>query len=124
MFREIFKEVKKCRRITGKAISQITGISANHISEYINGKRDVTGDTLWRMIEAMEELSPGARCQFGREIIGDRSAQSVEDNRLEINFDELDENQLADCMVALGKAWKNKQISKNSDNKELLAARR
>ncbi len=64
MLRKIFTEVKNKYGITGKALSQATGISQKHISEYINGKRDVTSSTLWRMIEAMDNLAPGAKQYF------------------------------------------------------------
>ena len=68
MLKEIFTEIKSRHGITGKALSEATGISQKHISEYINGKRDVTSSTLWRMIEAMDELSPGAKKDFGCEL--------------------------------------------------------
>lgn len=70
MLRQIFKEIKQYRGVTAKAISQRTGISENHISEYLNGKRDITSERLWIMIDAIEQLSPGAKADFGRRIAG------------------------------------------------------
>ena len=70
MLREVFTKIKKSHGITGKAISQKTGISQKHISEYINGKRDVTSEALWRMVEAMDQLSPGALRDFGLRLTG------------------------------------------------------
>ncbi|PSF33893.1 hypothetical protein C7H19_19410 [Aphanothece hegewaldii CCALA 016] len=70
MFREIFKKVKESRGITGKAISDVTGISQNHISKFLSGERDVTTDTLWRMIKAMESVSPGAEQNFFEDLTG------------------------------------------------------
>jgi transcriptional regulator with XRE-family HTH domain len=97
MLREFFGEIKRHHGITGKAISEQTGISQNHISEYINGKRDVTTDVLWRMLEAMDEISPGARRDLAKRIAGDRP---------EITYEELDEDELAEEMIKLGRAWK------------------
>lgn len=97
MLREFFGEVKRHHGITGKAISELSGISQNHISEYINGKRDVTSETLWRMIEAMDKISPGARKDFALKIASDRP---------EIPYEELDEDELAEEMIKLGRAWK------------------
>lgn len=64
MFREVVKKVKEARKITGKALSDQTGISPNHISKFLSGERDVTTETLWRMVQGMEQLSPGAEEDF------------------------------------------------------------
>ncbi|OKH10816.1 hypothetical protein NIES593_22710 [Hydrococcus rivularis NIES-593] len=97
MLREFFTQVKRHHGITGKEISELTGISQNHISEYLHGKRDVTSDVLWRMIEAMDEISPGARRDLAKKIAGDRP---------EITYEELDEDELAEEMIKMGRAWK------------------
>lgn len=85
MLRNFFKQTRQHYGITGKAISELTGISQNHISEYQNGKRDVTSDTLWRMIEAMDNIAPGSRKHFGNLITGiifDRIIEDLEDQQL------------------------------------------
>jgi transcriptional regulator with XRE-family HTH domain len=108
MLREFFGEIKRHHGITGKAISELTGISQNHISEYINGKRDVTTDVLWRMIEAMNEISPGAKKDLALKIASVRP---------EITYEELDEDELAEEMIKLGRAWKtirNRKLVKAS----------
>ncbi|MDV3002503.1 MAG: hypothetical protein N5P05_004158 (plasmid) [Chroococcopsis gigantea SAG 12.99] len=70
MFREVVRKVKEARKITGKALSDQTGISANHISKFLSGDRDVTTETLWRMVEGMEQLSPGAEEDFFAALTG------------------------------------------------------
>ncbi len=88
MLRQYFKNVKTERRITGKSLSQVTGISENHISEYLNGKRDVTSDKLWEMMEGMDKLSPGAKEDLA-ELIGQARPMKVEIN-LEKTVKEMD----------------------------------
>ena len=88
MLRQYFKKVKTERHITGKALSQVTGISENHISEYLNGKRDVTSDKLWEMMEGLERLSPGATDDFA-ELVGKGRPMKVEIN-LEKTVQEMD----------------------------------
>ena len=105
MLREIFKEVKRSHGITGKAISQLTGISQNHISEYINGKRDVTSETLWRMIEAMDELSKGAAAEFRQRLPGEGQINAPS-NRPAIFYQDLEADELAEEVIKLGKALK------------------
>lgn len=105
MLREIFKEVKRSHGVTGKAISQLTGISQNHISEYINGKRDVTSETLWRMVEAMEQLSSGAAADFGQKLSGAHQGD-VPVRRLVNSYKDLQAGELAEEIIRLSKALK------------------
>jgi transcriptional regulator with XRE-family HTH domain len=100
MFRECFKQVKKERQITGRALSQASGVTQAIISEFINGKRDVSLDNFWSLLQGMEKLSPGSIELFCALLVG----------KSEISL--LDEDQIADQIIALGKAWKELQESK------------
>ncbi|MBR8832088.1 MAG: hypothetical protein N5P05_004457 (plasmid) [Chroococcopsis gigantea SAG 12.99] len=70
MFREVVKKVKEARKITTKALSDQTRISPNHISKFLSGDRDVTTETLSRLVEGMEMLSPGAEKDFFTALTG------------------------------------------------------
>jgi transcriptional regulator with XRE-family HTH domain len=60
MFRSCFIQLKKQLDITGRALSQSTGIPHSRISEYINNRRDISTETLWILLQGLEDLSPGA----------------------------------------------------------------
>lgn len=60
MFREAFIKTKNELGITGKALADQCGIDNPAISQYINHKRDITTDTLWKLLQGLEALSPGA----------------------------------------------------------------
>lgn len=60
MFRETFIRVKNELGVTGKALSEKSGVDNSRISEYINSKRDVSSETLWELLNGLESLSPGA----------------------------------------------------------------
>jgi transcriptional regulator with XRE-family HTH domain len=60
MFRESFISLKNELGITGKALSQQSGVVDSAISQYINGKRDLPTETLWELLKGLESLSPGA----------------------------------------------------------------
>lgn len=107
MLREIFKKVKANSGVTGKAISQHTGISENHISEYLRGKRDVTSATLDRMIDAMDELSPGAKKYFGDSISGRILNQAIED---------LEDERLGELVVRASDELARRLIDKSRKN--------
>ena len=112
MLRQIFKEVKQSRSITGKAISQATGISEVHISAYLRGKRDVTSETLWRMIEAMDKLSPGAAAEFRQRWPGEGEISALS-KRPVIFYQDLEADELAEEVIKLGKALKG-ALNENS----------
>lgn len=60
MFREAFIKTKNELGITGKALAEQSGIDNPAISQYINGKRDITTETLWKLLQGLEILNPGA----------------------------------------------------------------
>lgn len=63
---KLFDSTMKRYRIEAKALSELTGVSQQHISQFRLGKlkTGVTTDCLMRLLLGMEELSPGARRYF------------------------------------------------------------
>ena len=102
MIRECFSQVKKDREVTGRALSEVTGIPDGSISNFLNGKKDLTVTTFWTLLEGMEKLSPGALESFCSLLAGRAS---------EIK---LNEEQIADQIIALGTAWKRLHESKTN----------
>lgn len=100
MIRDTLRQVKQSRNITGRALSQLTGLSDGSISNFFNGKKDITVSNLWLILEAMEVLSPGSIESFCSLLMGNSSSLV------------LTEDQIADQIIALGKAWKHLQESK------------
>ena len=82
MFRQAFIAVQESREITGKEISDISGVSTNHIAQFRKGRRDVTSRTLWSLVEAMEKASPGAKLEFCQYLAGEDFLAEVEDEQL------------------------------------------
>ncbi len=68
--RQAFIDTKKYYGITNKALYDHTGVSQSHISEYINKKRNMTTDLLDKLVDAMEELEPGARKYYCELLLG------------------------------------------------------
>ena len=100
-FCEIFRKIQDNRTIKGKDLAELTSINQKHLSQFRQGKSSVSLDLLWRLLEAMDELSPGARRDFGLMIAGEP-----------VVYEEMDEVELADQVVALGQAWKKKAQTK------------
>jgi transcriptional regulator with XRE-family HTH domain len=102
MHREALLKVKRNRKINNVDISRKTGISENHLSQFFRGNRNATDQVLDQVVEAMEELSPGAKADYAKEIAGSYD---------EIFYEHLDEDELAEQMIRLGRAWKRLRSS-------------
>jgi transcriptional regulator with XRE-family HTH domain len=61
-----FQQTMDIYKITGKKLSEESGISENHISEFRRGKSKtgVSTKVLWQLIESMEKIAPGSRQHF------------------------------------------------------------
>lgn len=64
IFDEIFREILKEEGITNRAIAKEVGVSEKHISQFKNGRADIPCSLLWKLIDACDRLSPGARLKF------------------------------------------------------------
>jgi hypothetical protein len=115
--REAFIRTQSYYRITGMALHEITGVSRNHISEFINDKRDMRTDLLDRLVQAMEELEPGA-LQFYTDEIRGRDHQVIVSNPIAL-VDAMDNKQLSELMFAIAAKMGDK-TSNQTVNKKLV----
>jgi transcriptional regulator with XRE-family HTH domain len=113
MLRNIFKQTKKDHGITGKAISRLTGVSENHISEFLNGNRDMTSQTLWRLVEAMDELSPGAKRDFGLRLAGLSQG-------LTTLVEQMPPEEVSDTLTAIAESLRKPRSVETSPEKEAI----
>lgn len=56
--------VKDRRKITGKRLSEATGITESSLSQFFRGNSDVNVTTLDRIVDGMEQISYGARREY------------------------------------------------------------
>ena len=70
MISEIFRMTIERYGISGKQLSKFSGVSENHISEFRRGKTGISTEVLWKLIEAMDEIKPGARVYFCKRLTG------------------------------------------------------
>ncbi len=61
---EAFKKTLSFYGVTGKQLSERTGIAQATISEIRRGKSDPSLSTFWRLIGACEEIAPGSLKYF------------------------------------------------------------
>ncbi len=116
---EIFDLTLKRYGIQGKALANLSGVSENHISEFRRGKlkTGVTTDCLLKLLEAMDELSPGARRFFCDLLAGKKKFQHGFDNELEFLINAADEEELENAMLQIArKMWPKSQKLSNLTN--------
>lgn len=91
LIHEAFDQTLKKYGITGKALSELTGVSTAHISQFRNGKGGaVSHTTLEDLLNGMEQLAPGSRFGFCLLLAGknpeqlgtDVLVQSMDDRQL------------------------------------------
>jgi len=111
MLRRAFKSVKDRRKISNAALHRITGISESHLSAFLNPNRstDITTEKLSQLIEAMEEISPGAKYDFAKTIV---SESSFVDEIIE-TIPHMSSDELSTIVLAISKWLKSSQVKKN-----------
>ena len=111
MIDKLFKQNQDEHGISTKSLAVAVGISAKHLSEFRNGKTNITLELLWRLLEAMDQLSPGARRDFGLRVAGCWGGLSSRDLVAALPPQELaqviNDEQLASLMGAFAETIKN-----------------
>lgn len=100
---ELFDLTLKRYGIQAKALAAVSGVSQNHISEFRNGKlkTGVTTDCLMRLLEAMDELSPGSRRFFCDLLAGKKKYQHGFADELEFLIDAASDEELKVAMFQI-----------------------
>lgn len=115
--REAFIRTQSYYRITGMALHEVTGISRNHISEFINNKRDMRTESLDRLVQAMEELEPGAFQFYTDELRGKKYKANIVDPAALI--DDMDNQQMSEVMYAIARRMGGNKQSRYTEEEEL-----
>ncbi|MFM6324218.1 MAG: hypothetical protein ACKPGT_08275 [Microcystis sp.] len=109
--RQAFKTTQDYFKISGKDLSQVSGIGTPHISSFRNGKNWISEDTLEKLLDGMEELAPGSRRYFGLLVSGG-SEPNLEDLIEIIGADRL--------MVAIAEKFKKDRETINCLQQSLI----
>ena len=66
---KIFKNLQEKLGITNKQIGETGVISTKHLSQFRNGKSDISASLLWSVLEEMEKIQEGAIAEMGAEMM-------------------------------------------------------
>jgi transcriptional regulator with XRE-family HTH domain len=111
MIHNFFDQTLKRYGITGKRLSEVTGYSTTHISEFRNGKTNPSCETLMCLLSGMDQIEPGARQYFCALLAG---------KPIETTIERMDGQQIAQVLVAI--ADKLQSSPEPVAVKELLSA--
>jgi transcriptional regulator with XRE-family HTH domain len=100
MIHQFFDQTLKRYSIVGKRLSDVTGISTTHISEFRHGKTNPSCETLMLLLDGMEQIEPGAK-QYFCQLLAGRTFDAV--------IEGMDGQQLAQLLVAIADKIQSKQ---------------
>jgi hypothetical protein len=115
---EIFRQTQDHFDIKNKDLAEAVGISAKHISYFRWGRGDMSVKLLWRLIQAMDEMAPGARQYFG-DLVCDRQPLIVESQP---NFEGMSNKELGKWMFEIGDEMAKRLEDTSRQNAIALAA--
>lgn len=119
-FSDPFSATIRRYRISASELSQLTGVSGKHISEFKNGKRDVSSSLLVRLLDGIDELKPGAK-QYFWQLASGQSPQPLGNSLVQI-IQVADEDELLDAMGAIATRFRHLRNFSGSISQSLLKA--
>lgn len=133
---KIYQAVKKMMEacgISAKELSQVSGVSPSRLSQFLNGYfletkpngksrgADLSSTGLDEIIEAAQKINPRARWVFCSFVCDSELSYSDDES---VDYESMSENEFADQLVKIGKAWKRRngrKLEKNNSSQELLS---
>lgn len=109
MIHNFFDRTLKHYGITGKKLSEVTGISQTHISEFRNGKTNPSCETLMLLLDGAERISPGAR-QYFCQLLAGRSVSALSASPLSLAIDAMSSEELAQLLLAVADRLQQAQV--------------
>lgn len=108
-----FDKMLKEFGIRGKDLSDVTGFSMTHISQFRHGKTNPSCDSLERLLDGANRIKPGAKRYFC-ELLAGEQIQPIHDT-----IDQLDDVQLARLLLTVAERLENR---KQAVSQKLLSA--
>ncbi|MEA5469432.1 MULTISPECIES: helix-turn-helix domain-containing protein [unclassified Spirulina] len=106
--RKALLKIKNKYKISNVSISRLTGISENHLSQFFRGNRNATDAVLDEILNALENISPGSREEYGLEIAQSQSPQS-----LQKWIEGMSNEEMYSLLVAISQRYRPEMVPKN-----------
>ncbi len=87
---KLFQETQDKYQVSSRELADAVGITTKHLSQFRNGHTNIPTNLLWKLLEEMNKLSPGAKNYFAEKLAGQSKPLKVEVD-LEKTINELEE---------------------------------
>jgi transcriptional regulator with XRE-family HTH domain len=113
MLYQFFTETQDKHGVSSKDLAEAVGITPKHLSEFRRGRANITLDLLWRLVDELDRLSPGARRDFGLRIagLGGSLVNLVE---------QMPPEELSDTLSAIAESLRKPRSVKVSSSRETI----
>ncbi len=115
MLYKFFTETQEYHGVTSKDLAEAAGVSRKHLSEFRRGKANISLDLLWHLVETLEQLSPGARRDFGLRLAGLEGS-------LTTLVEQMPPEELSDTLLAISESLRKSRYREVDQDKESVAA--
>ena len=116
---EIFDRTLRIHGITGSRLAEVTGLSTTHISDFRRGKTNPPCNTLQRLLDAIDEISPGAKRDFCLQLAGATVSAFAEPSTpsRKMAIEEMSSLELAQLLMAVAD-----KLQEDKSAKQLVSA--
>ncbi|AFY51340.1 Helix-turn-helix protein (plasmid) [Nostoc sp. PCC 7524] len=121
---QLFKKAMDRYGVQGKELAAMVGISPNHLSDFRNGKKWVSQETLTSLLEGMEQLSPGSKRYFCELLAGEQLGEKEDAAKSLVKMIEAaNDDEMEAAMIAIGRKWKQLRLGRihNEDVDQAIA---
>jgi transcriptional regulator with XRE-family HTH domain len=112
-----FRKTQEHYGITGKRLSEMSGVSENHISEFRRGKSTISVEVLWKLVLGMDAIEPGARKYFCS-LMADEANKPGEAKKpvesLEARVEKASDEEMEAVMLAIARRWRRSRSPQSS----------
>jgi transcriptional regulator with XRE-family HTH domain len=108
MIHRFFAETIQYYGIKARDLHEVSGVSQNHISEFKNGKGNISVNVMWKLVEGMEVLAPGSRAYFFTRLVGDKNPKFSVAQKLEQLIDQATDADVNVALLAIAKRYRAK----------------
>lgn len=119
-FREALKKTQNKYKIVGKDLAIAANIGQQHLSNIRSGNAWPSEEVLMEILSAMDRLAPGSRFYFFLLMMGDdaKKLKIIDKNGQlkQVGYEEMNDAELADHLIMIGKAWKLNQLKRTQEN--------
>ena len=117
---ELFKQAMSNYGIKVKDLAEYAGISAQHLTEFRQGRKWVSEETLESLLENMDHLSPGSKKYFCQ-LLANQSVSKPDNKKLLVALIEnATSDEIEAALLAIGRKWKQEDKKSTDNNKHSM----